>query len=229
MSIAIPCYEMNGLGVQFLNKCLDSISKQSFKDIEVVVSDHSLNNNILEACNTWNNFLKIKYIKNLDKRGSSSNNINNCIKNCSGELIKILCQDDFLYEKDSIKKIIDNFKTGWLVSTYIHTYDTFIFVNKHTPVISNNILTCNKIGTHSCLTIENNDVILFDENLIWFMDSEYYKRLYNKYGKPVILDEITMVQTLWRGQVTNTLATEEVRINEYLYLKEKYGDKNEKW
>ena len=75
------------------------------------------------------------------------------------QLIKILCQDDFLYESDSIEKIVSNFKGNWLVSSYIHTYDNIHFYNKHTPVFSDNMLISNKIGTHSCLTIENKDVI----------------------------------------------------------------------
>ena len=41
MSIAIPTYEVKGRGVEFLNDLFRTIEIQTFKDFEVVVSDHS--------------------------------------------------------------------------------------------------------------------------------------------------------------------------------------------
>ena len=227
ISIAIPCYEMNNLGEHFLTQCLNSIKIQNFKDYEVIISDHSINDNLEILCTNWKHNINLKYFKNIEKRGSSSNNINNAIRNCNGELIKILCQDDYLYDENSLAKIVMAFNKDWLISTYIHRemYGTTL-INIQVPYISDDMLFINKIGTHSCLTIKNNNGLFFDENLIWYMDSEYYKQLYLKYGNPVILNDITMIQTLWQGQVTNTLATYKVRDDEMSYLKHKYMEKN---
>ena len=41
MSIAIPTYESKGRGVEFLDDLFRTIEIQTFKDFEVVVSDHS--------------------------------------------------------------------------------------------------------------------------------------------------------------------------------------------
>jgi hypothetical protein len=66
------------------------------------------------------------------------------------------------------------------------------------------------------------DLIEFDENLIWLMDVDYYKRLYDKFGFPSICNYITIVNREHQNQVTNTLATEEIKQKELNYIKQKY-------
>ena len=47
MSIAIPVYECHGKGWLYLSELFNSIYKQSEKDVEVVVSDQSTDDKIL--------------------------------------------------------------------------------------------------------------------------------------------------------------------------------------
>jgi glycosyltransferase involved in cell wall biosynthesis len=225
ISIAIPCYEMGGWGYNFLQYSLDILKKQNFLDFEVVVSDHSIDNEIKKTCDK-NKDLNIKYIKNKKNRGSSSANANSAILNSSGEIIKILCQDDYLYGVDAIKNIVVGFdyKRKWLLSSYLHTQDRKNFINYHLPKFSNKIYLENLVGTHSCLSILNDDPIFFDDNLIWYMDCDYYYRMYKKYNNPVILTEPTVVQFLWSGQVTNTLITDELVKREEEYILNKYRE-----
>ena len=79
----------------------------------------------------------------------------------------------------------------------------------------------NTIGTTSCLTILNNDILLFDTNLKWFVDCEYYYRLYKKHGLPKILPDIMFIQYLWDGQTTNSI-TEDLVNTEAEYIKIKH-------
>jgi len=46
ISIAIPCYEMHGRGTEMLQYSLNTIKKQVNSDFEVVISDHSKNDDI---------------------------------------------------------------------------------------------------------------------------------------------------------------------------------------
>ena len=41
--------------------------------------------------------------------GSSSANANSCILNSRGKLIKILCQDDYLYDMHSLEQTVNTF------------------------------------------------------------------------------------------------------------------------
>ena len=225
VSIAIPTYEMLKRGVECLNYNFKKIYKQTFKDFEVVVSDHSKDNKIFLLCDSWNDKLDIKYVKNEKNRGSLASNLNSCIDNCNGEIIKFIMQDDYLYHNLSLKKITDNFdmNRGWLVSSYFHTNDRKNVFRLHIPEISKNMLFINRIGTPSCLAVKNKKDIRFDEKLNWFVDSDYYTRLFKKYGKPIILRNPTAVQLLWSGQTTNTLITEDIVKKDEVYLRERYG------
>jgi glycosyltransferase involved in cell wall biosynthesis len=226
ISICIPCYEMSGFGSENLNIGLKSIQTQSYKNYEIIVSDHSQDDLVENIYKYWKNTLPIKYFRNEIMRGSSSANSNNAIRMAKGDLIKIFFQDDYFKDHTSLQTIVDNFDSdiGWLVGSYVHTQDRKTFTEPHYPSISENMVFINRIGFTSCLTFKNGYDLYFDDNLIWFMDSEFYYRLYKNFGLPKILNEPTMVQFLWEGQVTNTLATEEVREKERLYLLKKYGE-----
>ena len=47
ISICIPTYEFKGDGVKYLSELLDSLRKQTFKNFDIVVSDHSLDDKII--------------------------------------------------------------------------------------------------------------------------------------------------------------------------------------
>ncbi|QSA96745.1 glycosyltransferase family A protein [Methylococcus sp. EFPC2] len=225
VSIAIPCYEMYGRGVECLDHSLSAISRQTYKDIEVVISDHSRDDAIYTVVRRWAANLDIRYVRFEEMRGSSSANHNSCIRHCSGDIIKFLCQDDYLYDKLALKTIVDAFlpEANWLLSRYIHTRDRVNYFRPQYPTLNKSIHVSNTVGTHSCLTIRNVDPPLFDENLIWFMDCEYYRRLYDIYGAPYILNELTTAVFLWEGQVSNTTASSQaLRQGELDYLQRKY-------
>ena len=50
----------------------------------------------------------IKYLWT-ENRGNISFNINNAIKHCSGDLIKIIFMDDYLYTKNAISIMVNLF------------------------------------------------------------------------------------------------------------------------
>jgi glycosyltransferase involved in cell wall biosynthesis len=226
ISICIPTYEMNMLGATFLEQSFIILTKQTFKDFNVIISDHSKDNAIQDLCERYKQFLDITYIRNELKRGNSSANINNAIAHADGELIKILFQDDFLFDDKSLEHTVTNFditKDSWLVSACVHTTDGQNFYRPFYPKYNKQIyLGNNTISSPSVLTIKNNIPLLFDESLIWLMDVEYYKGLYDIYGEPKILNTITVVNRVGTHQVSNTLATKRVRFKEYVEVLSRY-------
>lgn len=229
VSIAIPTYEMNGKGAEFLNFALTGIYHQTYKNIEVVISDHSLNNDVKNVCDTWSKKgLIVKYLKNEEMRGSSSANINNALKSSTGKYIKILFQDDFLYCADAIEKTVAAFEKDpnkkWLVSACEHSNDGIHLYRPFYPKYHNQIhLGNNTISSPSVLTLLNEDLIYFDSNLIWLMDVEYYKRLYDKFENPIILNEITVVNRTWEMQVTNSIVNQDIKNKELAYVLNKHA------
>lgn len=222
ISVCIPTYEMNGMGVEYLEYSFNILYSQTYTDFEIIISDHSTSDNIKELCKQWKQILNIHYFKNQSKIGISSANINNAIQHANGDVIKILFQDDFLYDEYSLEKQLEHFRGGWLVTACCHYNGEEIYKPLY-PYYHNQIqYGRNTISSPSVLMFENKDVIKFDENLIWLMDVDYYKRLYNKFGLPTICNYISIVNREHKNQISNTLATEEIQQNELKYITKKY-------
>lgn len=225
-SISIPTYGYNGKGSEFLNFSLSKLSSQTFKDFEVVISDHSTDNTIKDICSVWGDKLDIKHQFNERGRGVISPNINESMKRCEGEWIKILFQDDFLYDEFSLEKQFDfiknNNKMIWFFSKFYHSNDGVRFYRLYQPKWNNTVWAGNNtLGCPSGLTIKNKDILFFDENLNWLMDCDYYHSMYLKYGEPNILDDITVVNRTWGNRLTDTI-TQEIKDREYIIVSNKY-------
>ena len=222
---------MHGKGVDLLTKSLDILNNQkniNFLDFEVVISDHSKNDDIEKCYKKFNN-LNFVYVRNTENHGSMSDNINNCIRHSSGKYIKPLFQDDFLYDETSLSKIINNLQDSWMANEYTHLdLSNNSFYNQRTPSYNEGMKNGeNTIGPPSS-TIFLNDDNYFDMNLLWFMDTEFYYRMYLKYGLPTILkSSIPLnVVTTWSGQTTSTRITRELIDKEHSYINYKHNDNN---
>ena len=225
-SIAIPTYGYNGKGGEFLKFSLDRINKQSFKDFEVVVSDHSTDDTILEITKLWENRLNLKYIRNDKGRGIISPNINVAMEKCEGEWIKVLFQDDFLFDKYSLDKqmefINSNKKLIWFFSNFYHSNTGYDFYRFYEPLWNDYVWSGNNtLGCPSGLTLKNNDILYFDESLNWLMDCDYYERMKNKFGLPKYLREVTVVNRTWGARLTDTI-TEELKSIELKIVSKKH-------
>lgn len=229
LSVCIPTYEMRGQGHIFLKQSLDRLVRQTFNDFEVVISDFSRNELIKELCQRYSDSLDIKYFKNENPLVGISTNTNNAILHATGKLIKILFQDDFLYDEKSLEHTVAHFdlaKDTWLVSACEHSKDGISFYRSHYPKYNKNVYRGNNtIGSPSVLTIKNDSPLLFDTNLKWLVDCDYYRRCYDVFGPPKILNEITTVIRTGEHQITTTEADESVRQREYHYMVDKYSKK----
>jgi glycosyltransferase involved in cell wall biosynthesis len=98
---------------KYINRCLKSLKKQTYKNFEVIFfDDNSADNSIYEVKKNINE-LNIKIITNYKRKSkySSFNQINsiyNSYKNSSGEIIFFLDSDDF-FHKNKISNIVNFF------------------------------------------------------------------------------------------------------------------------
>lgn len=223
ITVAIPTHSMQG-GAGFLKNNFDILRNQIFKDFDVVISDNSEDDIIENVCKEYSDLLPILYYKNPSPLKEMASNTNSAIRFSTGELIKILFLDDFLNGPNALLDISNFFreKDYWLVTGCIHTYDGIHFERMHFPNYHKKIHEgANTIGSPSVLTIRNNGHLLFDESLTWLLDCDLYKRYYEKYGMPRILNSISTVIRQGEHQVTNLLSKER-KVKEYDYLIKKY-------
>lgn len=225
-SIAIPTYEMSGKGAEFLEHSFIKIKTQTFKDFEIVISDHSKDNSIQSLCEKWSSIFDITYIRNETGRGNLSPNINNAISHSKGQWIKILFQDDFLYDENSLNIIynnINNSDSKWVIFKTQHSNDGFTFYREFTPRWNDRILYGNNtLSSPTALTIKNDkDKLLFDDNYNWLMDCDYYQRCFNKFGLPLIINIVTTAIRTCDTQTSNTMSNEDKR-KEHVNLLKKH-------
>lgn len=225
ISICIPCYEMGGKGAHRLDQLLQTIYNQNLDslNLEVVISDHSLNNDIENLLNGKYSNRNINYNKNTKNRGSSSSNINNALDHANGDYIKIMFQDDFFVNKNALK-IISSEKRPWLVCGCVHSNeDEHVFFHHLIPKWHGGIIEgINTIGGPSCLYFKKTD-IRFDERLLWFMDVDFYYKLFLKYGEPYIITNPLYCSRLSSAMVSKSLVTNEIIEKETLLVKKEYG------
>jgi len=226
ISIAIPCYEMHGVGAECLEFSFSKIKDQTFKDYQVVVSDSSNDDKIQILCGKWKDEFDLKYVKSTECAGSPTSNFNKVIKNCDGEWIKLLCLDDFFLYKSSLQRIADAIDENysWIVTGYDHTYDRVNFERFHFPQINPQIYITNTIGSPSCAVIKNIEGLPeFDNNLIYAFDCEFYYNMIKKYGNPKLLFDPTVATLLSKDSLTSTDATQELINKENEYILRKHG------
>lgn len=148
--------------------------------------------------------------------GKMAENTNSAIKKATGTLVKILYMDDFLAHPNALKEIVDNFEfeDEWLI--------TGADTNPH-PYWTDDIETGNnRLGSPSALTMRKRTAMLFDERMSWLLDCDLYRRMYDEYGPPKILDTIGVTIGVGDHQMTYIL-TDAEKLKEHKLMRKKYA------
>lgn len=195
ITIAIPIHWMTDWRF-YLNRCMQSIEMQTFKDYEIVITKH----------------------------GKMAENTNAAIKGSTGELVKVLYMDDYLTHENSLQNIVDNFNENdkWMVTGCVHNDGDNGAINPHIPSYSQDIHTGNNtIGSPSVLVFRREGCLYFDENLSWLLDCDLYSRYYEAYGPPKVLETLDVTIGLHGGQTSN-LMSEKDKVGEHIYMLKKH-------
>ena len=209
VSIAIPTWENNGRGAEFLDDLIRTIEIQTLTDYEVIVSDHSENFDVKNVVKYYEKKgMNIKHVRNTENRGNGPANTNVAIDLCSGEIVKIMFQDDFFYDDEALEKIYDALTESdkdWLVCGCNHTQtDGRDFYWTLMPTWNNELLKgVNSISSPSVMAFKNDKVKdRFDENVVMMMDCEMYYRMEKSHGRPIFLHDDLVTNRVHEGQIS---------------------------
>jgi len=209
LSIAIPTWECHGRGGEFIDDLLRTIEIQTFKDFQVCISDHSISDDVLNVVNQFKDKFEIVFSRNESKRGNGPANTNAAIDLCSGEIVKIMFQDDFFYDDQSLEKIVrefDNSDKKWLINACNHTKnDGHNFYWDFYPKWNDKILQgVNTISSPSVLSIRKEvfEKVKFDTDLVMMMDCDYYYHVREEFGEPIYLHDILITNRVHMNQVS---------------------------
>lgn len=233
ISICIPAYKRT----DFLRRLLDSISIQTFRDFEVIVTDDSPTDDVALLCNKFENSFKLLYHKNVNSLGTPEN-WNEAIRKASGTWIKIMHDDDWFSEKDSLRffaEAAQNTINDFIFSSY---NNVFLAQEKSSKVSPSSfrlrqlkrnpvsLLSRNIIGPPSVTLTRNISHLFYDKNLKWLVDIDFYCiMLTNKNFSHI--DRYLVNVGMSRDQVTAYCHTNpDVEIPENFYFLHKTGTKN---
>ena len=101
VSICIPTYN----GQKFIAEAMDAAIKQTYRPLEIVVSEDASKDATLEIIKSFQNKTDIPIHIFTHKPSGIGANWNNCIVNSNGEYIKFLFQDDTI-ESNCIEKMV---------------------------------------------------------------------------------------------------------------------------
>jgi len=234
ISICIPAYKR----INYLQRLLDSISIQTYKNFEVIVTDDSRNNEVELLCNKYKINLNLFFYKNpvvLD----TPENWNEAIKKAKGEWIKLMHDDDWFSEKTSLEKFARAIETHpshtFFFSAYTNLYEDSdikrkIFLTSFwkksllkNPAI---LIAKNIIGPPSVTLHKNDKEIWYDKNMKYVVDIDFYIRIL-KNTTPIYIDQLLINVGINKSQVTKyTFGVANVHLKESLMFLEKTGGKN---
>jgi glycosyltransferase involved in cell wall biosynthesis len=209
---------MNGRGIEFIKNNITHILDQDYQDFEIIISDNSLD---CELCESIKNIdSRIKYFKSI--KFGSSGNTNFGISKASGELIKVIFQDDFLYTKDCLSELVKQAtKTDkqWFMYHRVQTNSEEILTPHWNPYILHGF---NTISAPSVVAFKKQNKVRFREQLVWYMDICFYYDMFMEFGEPELIKNAIIGISEWEGQVGKSI-TAEIYYREKDYIINTYG------
>ncbi|SRR5579871_9601 len=232
ISICIPAYKRT----DFIKRLLDSICAQNFTDFEVIITDDSDSDEVQHLCNLYQDKVPLVYYRNAYRSGTPEN-WNEAIRKAKGQWIKLMHDDDWFSNGNSLQRFVDainkNPDASFIFSAYKNNYsetgkEENVFVDEYRyKQFQKNAATLfskNIIGPPSAV-IHRKDNVLYDKNLKWLVDIDFYMRVLGS-KKPVYINEPLITIGVNEQQVTKfAFKNKEVEIPEYFYLLNKIGEK----
>ena len=231
ISICIPVYKNEIL----LERLLDSIKIQTFTDFEVIITDDSPDQNILSLCESYTASFPLSYSWNNIPLGSPAN-WNFAISKSKGDWIKIMHGDDWFTSESSLYSFAEATKKNidFIFSAYsnINLEDNLCTISKLSMLelallekSPYNLFKKNFIGHPSTTLIRKIQTqIIYDENIKWVVDFDYYIRFLSTNNNFIYLKLPLINIGIHDNQVTkSSFRVKEVEIPENIYLLNKLG------
>ncbi len=230
ISICIPAYQR----VDYLKRLLNSISIQTYKSFEVIISDDSPDESVQQVLKDYSE-LNIKYYKNEKPLGTPAN-WNFAISKAKGEWIKLMHDDDWFSSAESLAIFANhlNPKHKFIFSAYTNVFENID--QKNQPKFSSSIwrkkilhepgvlLADNIIGPPSVTLIHSSIKEQYDERLKWRVDIEFYMRILQQEKSFFYINELLVNVGVSDSQVTQScIYNPSVELPEGFILLEKHG------
>lgn len=144
ISVGIPAYNREAI----LEKCLNSILKQTYKNIEIIVSDNHSTDNTFKICQKISSRDRRVVCFRQKRNIGMGKNFNFVLKKSKGKYFMWVGSDDLL-KKNSVELLFKALSSNKKNSLAMGNYENFKFRDKK------KISHRNSIGLHSSLSVVN--------------------------------------------------------------------------
>lgn len=191
LTICIPAYE----NAEALERAIHSIKKQTFSTWECIIGDDSESDALQELVKKVAD-PRITYFRNTPPKGVPGN-WNALIAQATGTYVTLLHQDDFYVQDTALESVFSALSSSgsrFAVCAYgilekekmtVHCTDGGN-IRRFLQDFPQRSLIVNRIGHPSVVFFQNGlKDVLFDNDLCYFLDTDWYARLWKAGGEPV--------------------------------------------
>lgn len=234
ISICIPAYKH----IDYLERLLNSISTQSFKDFEVVITDDSPDDRVEILLKKFSLDFEIFYYKNEVSLGTPEN-WNEAIRKSNGNWIKLMHNDDWFATDDALQTFYEAIQQNPSTDFFFSAFQN-VEANSgkkqivRMSLVDKILLKTNPyhllkkvyIGNPSCTIVRKDLNIWYDIRYKFIVDFDYYIRLIQQTKTPAYIDKILLNIGFHSEQVTTyTKYNPAVQISENItFLNEQKKD-----
>lgn len=190
ISIIIPIYNAD----DYIEKCVNSILNQTYKNYEIILIDDGSTDNSLAICNNYaskNENIKVIHIEN----GGPSRARNIGIKNASGEYILFIDADDVI-KNDMIEKLVLICDDADVVMCSYYQCKNYQKLDKDKIVfdhkLGNNIFKEGQIKNIFVKGFYTNNIVG-----LWSMWNKLYKRNFIKKNDIILNESLIRAEDFW--------------------------------
>jgi glycosyltransferase involved in cell wall biosynthesis len=231
ISICIPSYKKP----LYVVRCLQSIIKQDYKFVEVIISDDSPDEDIKQAIQPFWEILDLKYFHNKPALGTPKN-WNAAMDRASGDLLLLLHQDDWLEADNALSQFVHAISPGEV--DFVFCQNTAIDENGNKIILQsiprllkdmeekpNQLLLAQVIGPPSNTMLKRRVDLRYDEQFIWLVDVDYYSRILKAGYKYRYIDKHLVSIGLHPDQATEFVQkNKDILFKENIWFGKKIGD-----
>lgn len=184
ISICIPAYKKP----HYVVRVLQSVLQQTYRHVEIIISDDSPDEDIKEAIEPYTNELLIKYFHNQPALGSPKN-WNAALDKGEGDLLVLMHQDDWYHASDALEQYVQVFNQNPNVD-FVFCRNTAVDEEGKVTVLQarpellpqlsqkpNRLVLAQVIGPPSNTVLKRSVASRYDETMIWLVDVDYYATL----------------------------------------------------
>ncbi|MDD4606384.1 MAG: glycosyltransferase [Dysgonamonadaceae bacterium] len=247
VSIIVVTYNSS----KYVLETLESVRKQTYQNIELIITDDYSLDNTVAICNEWvkeNNkrFVRTKIITTQNNTGIPSN-CNRGVKNSAGKWIKLIAADDHLLEKciqDNLLFIKENPQAKFVVSNLLEMNDKGVLIENESIenrglkfYFSANTATSQLKAYTRWPVFLNSPTFFINKEL--FERIDYFDECYRIYDdmtliyrvnsnnyKIYYLNKTTVVYRIHKSSISRDSRIDNDRVKESLEIFEKYRRKN---